>query len=402
MDSRVPRLFLGLLACLVVATQAPAAPAQRFATGFLIYKNVRGDVPEYYNGLLYISAAPPVALWTEYDIGQPKPFRIETALVVREIKFGTLFSADFTTEKHVDYCRGIQAQLAEAAAQSPKLKNAVQALSKSIQTEIDHYDKLQVRYQGQWISRSSYHETIYAQEKKHLDWLAAQEAEKAAGEARVAAHNERVRREEAAARAAKEAQETDERMRRENLAAAYPSAAARYLTRSFDDFRQEAIALARAGRVLTGTLPSHATATAYPLPRDATISTELRTNLQGSENEVAVLCAFDAQARLVCLNLGFYIIADSTKEKLLNVPELELVRGLLTQVNAKMYDALPELLAVAKIYRVTRPLPRDTMLTPFTLNYSYLTTEFGFGVQRTYLGDKYRQFVSVRVRPPAT
>ena len=117
------------------ATAHAAAP--RFARGFVIYKSAISDQPPHYNGTLYLSADTTGPIWREYDVGQAKPFFIAHNMFVSDIKFGALFEADFTTQQHVDFCKGIQAQLAAAGKASPLLVSAANAASKAIQGEIE-------------------------------------------------------------------------------------------------------------------------------------------------------------------------------------------------------------------------------------------------------------------------
>ncbi|WP_461782947.1 hypothetical protein [Prosthecobacter sp.] len=77
--------FQCMLTCVLSLLFVTAAPAQqRFARGLLIYKSVPSDPPNYFNGVLFLSSSAG-AIWKEYDIGQPKPFRITTDPLVTEI-----------------------------------------------------------------------------------------------------------------------------------------------------------------------------------------------------------------------------------------------------------------------------------------------------------------------------
>jgi hypothetical protein len=162
MLSRFQCLLANVLSLLIVTG---AHAQQRFARGLVIYKSVPRDTPNYFNGMLFLSSSAG-AIWKEYDIGQPKPFRITTDLFVTEIQFGEMFEADFTSEKHLDFCKNIQSQLSVAAKQSPKISKIVKAANDAIEADVDKYNKGWVRLRGNWIDRNVYLSTIDAAAKQ--------------------------------------------------------------------------------------------------------------------------------------------------------------------------------------------------------------------------------------------
>lgn len=358
MTSRVLCLFLGILACL---THAPAE-TPRFATGFLIYKSVPSDGPVYYNGLLYLSSSP-LGILKEYDIGQAKPVRIENVLVVSEIKFGALFSADFTTDKHVDYCKGIMAQLAAATAQSPRIAKVAKAASDAIAAEIARYTAGEVRHGGRWISRAAYQAIADEADRQKNSAMAqerAREEEKReADRAKLAA--------EARLKAQREAESAKDRALKENLNFPYPSLGARLLCKSMDVFARDAVNQAVAGHFFSipGITPDP---DAIPMPRRPYVRLELRTDRQGSPSKMSMLCAFDKESRLVAVGIAFWLVTDSTRQTLLNKSEVQEVRSMLSKFDPYLFDLVPDLLATSRIGRSLRKLPlnADEFRIPFS------------------------------------
>lgn len=203
MPPRLQCILSIILVCLLVT--AVQAEAPRFARGLLIYKSVPSDTPVYYNGVLFISSSA-VAIWKEYDVGQSKPFRITNNLVVAEINFGALFEADFTTDKHLEFCKNIQSQLNAAAKQSPKLAIVTKAANNAVQTQINQYEQLKVRFRGEWIKRSAYFEILQGEENARLAQIKAREEQERANQAEAMAYQRALAEAQAERRAMEEAE----------------------------------------------------------------------------------------------------------------------------------------------------------------------------------------------------
>ncbi len=217
--ARTLHLAVLLLGSLLILRPASArAESPRFAHGFVIYKTAPSDQPAHYQGTLYLSGDTSAPIWLQFDIGEPKPFFIARDLFVSEIKFGALFEADFTSQQHVDFCKGIQAQLAAAAKKSPLIASAATAATKAIQGEIDQYDKGRVRLNGTWTDRAKYDEMLAEKEKVRK----ADMDRSAKAAAALALQKETDRR-------AREAMAEDDKMRLANLNRTYASIPAQNL-----------------------------------------------------------------------------------------------------------------------------------------------------------------------------
>ena len=207
MPPRFQCILSSILVCLLVTNVQAEAP--RFARGLLIYKSVQSDTPVYYDGVLFISSSA-VAIWKEYDVGQPKPFRITNNLVVAEINFGALFEADFTTDKHLEFCKNIQSQLNAAAKQSPKLANVTKAANNAIQTQINQYEQFKVRFRGEWVKRSAYFEILQGEENARLAQIKAREDQERVNQAEAMAYQRALAEAQAERRAMEEAERIKE------------------------------------------------------------------------------------------------------------------------------------------------------------------------------------------------
>lgn len=207
MPPRFQCILSSILVCLLFTNVQAEAP--RFARGLLIYKSVQSDTPVYYDGVLFISSSA-VAIWKEYDVGQPKPFRITNNLVVTEINFGALFEADFTTDKHLEFCKNIQSQLNAAAKQSPKLANVTKAANNAIQTQINQYEQFKVRFKGEWIKRSAYFEILQGEENARLAQIKAREEQERANQAEAMAYQRALAEAQSERRAMEEAERIKE------------------------------------------------------------------------------------------------------------------------------------------------------------------------------------------------
>ena len=334
LPQRALSLALLLLGSLSLPPAAARAEAPRFAHGFVIYKKALSDQPVHYHGTLYLSADTTGPIWLQYDVGQAKPFYVAREMFVSDIKFGTLFEADFTTQKHVDYCQGIQAQLAAAAKQSPLIASAATAASRAIQAEIDQFAKGLVRYQGRWIPQAQYTDITTAAEKAKMAAAAARKAE----DETIRANMEQTR----AAEVAREA----------NLSHGYPSLSARYCTRDFSHIVERASATAKTRQTLPITLPSDA-ADLIELPRYRDVTPMLRIlgDPASDTASAAVLTFTEERTLLREADIALCLARDPGSDLLTprTTDELAAPRRLLDQFDPKIYPSIPDVLAATQI-----------------------------------------------------
>jgi hypothetical protein len=377
-------LLKSLLAIYLVGLLGSGASAEtpRFARGFVIYKKVPSDQPVHYGGTLFLSSNPgPV--WQEYDVGQPKPFFLAKDLFVNEIKFGALFEADFTTDKHVEYCKAIQAQLSAAAKQSPQLASAANASVKAIQAEVDHYEKDMVRLQGSWITREKYATILAAAEKAKLDKIAARKAEDAeisASRAKMAAKAELLQ---------------------DHLTHNYNSYSAHYLVAqsNFSRFVTAAVTAARSGAVLPVEIPRDSPdLIALPEFRDST-PLLLIGDKGDPPLESALLCSFNDRSQMVAVDLAFFFIFKNADQTLVNWAELERMKKTLDKFNWQIFDSLPDVLAATRIKATLRDKVAGTGLASTRMTLPQYSIEYSVDEPTPYGKTEQQQFVLIQIRP---
>lgn len=334
LHQRTLSLAVLLLGSLILRPATTHAEAPRFAHGFVIYKKALSDQPAYYHGTLYLSADTTGPIWLQYDVGQAKPFFVAREMFVQDIKFGTLFEADFTSQKHVDYCRGIQAQLAAAAKASPLIATAATAASRAIQAEIDQFGKGLVRYQGRWIPQARYTDITTTAEKARMAAAAARKAE-----------DETIRANMEQTRAADLAREV-------NLSHAYPSLSAKYGIRDFSNIVDRASATAKHRLTLPITLPS-AGADLIELPQYRDVTPMLRIlGDPASDTASAAILTFNqerTQLREADITLCFARDPGSAVLSPRTLEEQAPPRRLLEQFDPNIYPSIPDVLAATQI-----------------------------------------------------
>ncbi|WP_395752554.1 hypothetical protein [Prosthecobacter sp.] len=386
----LPLLAL-FLVCLLPGTSQAAG--QKFARGFVIFKKVPSDQPVHYGGMLFISSKPgPV--WYEYDIGQDKPFFLAVDLFVSEINFGSMFEADFTTPKHLEFCKNVIAQLNAAAKQSPAMVSAVKAAVAAIQVEVDRYEKGFIRLNGAWVDRDKYEANLASMQKARMAQDAAQKAAE----------------EEMRASMAKNAAAS--KVRQDNLTREYVSASSQYLVGkdSFEQFAAEAMAVAKAG----GTLPP-VLGTDYPglieLPqyRDAAPMLLQLGGGGGSVTEAAMICAFNDRSQLLAADIVIFLISDAAKSTPVNAPEISALKRFLGKFDPQIMTVLPDVLAADRI-RIALDNKTDPSalsvtvldLPKFTVNYlvghtvEYVPT----GTATSGSAPQRQQLLVLQIRPP--
>jgi multidrug efflux pump subunit AcrA (membrane-fusion protein) len=387
MRARLLPLLALFLVCLLPGISHAEAP--RFAHGFVIYKKVPSDQPVHYGGTLFISCNPGPT-WLEYDIGQPKPFFLARDLFVTEIKFGALFEADFTTDKHVEFCKGIQSQLNTAAKQSPGMATAAKAVVAAIQAEVDRFEKGYVRIKGAWVDRTEYDAKIAAAEKDRMAAIAAQKAE------------------DEAIRSNMEKAAVANKIRQDNLTHEYAGTAARYLATqaNFETFVVEAMNVAKTG----GALPIPI-GTDFPglieLPQYKDASPMLwQIGQGGSETAGAMICAFNDRAQLTAADIVFFVISDPAKHTLINDQEIQGLKKLLSKFDWQVLDGLPDVLAATRIKAVLKDKVESTKLTVTRLTLPKYTVDYNIDFPVEYIPTNQpqsppmqQQFVLLQIRP---
>ncbi|WP_395740613.1 hypothetical protein [Prosthecobacter sp.] len=391
MRACLPSLLALFLICLLPGASHAAPASSRFAHGFVIYKKVPSDQPVHYGGMLFISSTPGPT-YLEYDVGQEKPIFLARDLFVSEINFGALFEADFTTDKHVEFCKGIQAQLNAAARQSPGMAASAKAAVNAIQAEVDRYEKGYVRIRGAWVDRAAHDANAKAMEQARMAKAAADKAEEdkiRASMAQLAAAN---------------------KVRQDNLAFNYASTAARYLAtqENFDAFVGDAVNVAKTG----GTLPVPITPDLpglieLPQYRDATPML-WQIGQSSSETSGAMICAFNDRSQLTAVDIVFYVISDPARHTLLNEQEIEGLKKLLGKFDWQLLDGLPDVLAATRIKAVLKDKVESTKLTVTRLTLPKYTVDYNvdFPVEYIPTGQaqdpsqpRQQQFVLLQIRP---
>ena len=350
-------LSLGLLP---ISSQAEAP---RFARGFVIYKKALSDPLAAYNGTLYLSADTSGPIWLQYDIGQTKPFFLARECLVTDIRFGALFEADFTTQQHVDHCKGIQAQLAAAAKQSPLLASAANAAVKAIQVEVDRFGKGFVRLSGAWTDRSKYDE-ILAEKVKAL---------KAEEDRRMKVAAE-VKAEEEAARRKREAMAEEDKLRLANLNRTYASVPVQNLIASLNSTIKNSTTILNNNTALPARPPARATLDTYislPFFREAPLI-DTRIQILGpadTETAPAILTTYDLEAkRLFLVQAAFYLESTGPGQPFLprSKSEYAAIRQALGAYEPTICDSIPDVIAADKIMGSLLDVVPNDRSTPFT------------------------------------
>ena len=332
------------------------AEAPRFASGFVIYKKVPSDQPVHYGGTLFLgSKAGPV--WLEYDVGQAKPFYLAHDLFVTEIKFGALFEADFTTDKHVDFYKGVQAQLAAAAQQSPALANAANAAVKAIQAEVDHYEKGSVRIKGSWVDREKHLAKANAEEQARMAAVAASKAKDEAAQEEM--------------RGKIEKRKAAERVLQRNLSRSYVSVPAQNLIQNFESMVKSATADAGKFRALPGYVQPDL-AQMIALPQNGVVTPMLQVlGAADSDSAGAVLYTYNADmTQLIGADIALHIESSAPGQALTTRSKAEVdgVRKVLDPFDARIFDCIPDVLAASRIMAALKDAPASDRGTPFNRN----------------------------------
>ncbi len=377
-------LVVLLLSLLPVRGRAEGA---RLARGFVIYKKVPSDLPAHYSGTLFLGSTPgPV--WLEYDVGQAKPFYLARDLFVNEIKFGALFEADFTTDKHVEYCRSVQAQLAAAAKQSPQLAGAANAATKAIQAEMDRYEKGSVRVKGKWIEREKHLATQDAEQKARMATMTATKAADEAAQVEL--------------RAKMEKRKAAERILQKNLSRPYVSVPAQNLIQNFEAMVKSATAAAGRWQVLPVSVrpdPGQMVA----LPQNGIVTPMLQV-LGGAESDSvgAVLYTFNADmSKLVGADVALHMESSAPGQSLTsrNKAEVASVKKVLDQFDSRIFDCVPDVIAASRIMAALKDTPPTDRGTPFNrtdmAGYRVLIEVF----RPQELENRYVHLVLITIRP---
>lgn len=153
--------FSLFLMSLLGATAIPSAKAQaNQAAGIVIYKAVKSDGPQFYNGFVFKSIRDTGA-WLAFDVGQLKPTEIEKGLIVKVLDFeivgaGNVLTMNILNDQDAQQVAIFRDYIKSETAKMPKLEKLATATIGILDNQISSFNSGNIRMGGSWIDKATW------------------------------------------------------------------------------------------------------------------------------------------------------------------------------------------------------------------------------------------------------
>lgn len=309
---------------LLTATAQLHAQSQAYAKGIVIYI-APGDTLQDARASLYRSYthAQPTS---SFDIGSGTPLVIENSVVLEMLDLGPHLLGNIATPADRQGMASFISSLQAIVQKYPKTSPVCSSVVKVIQSNLDRYDKGEVRLNGQWESQETYQKRVTAIQQTYLEEmaLAIMQRQKAQD---MQSHLSGTYRPQVVSLMQKDYE-------------GYMG----YVTRFLERQQGAEIGLGPMDPRL------YERSRLIPPPSGAH---EAGIYSSGTENGPAIIWIIRDKT-IISMMVGFTLLTDPESSQILNQQELTQAQTFLDRIEPGLLDCLPTMLAANKIQRVLR------------------------------------------------